>query len=525
MDTGKTSVIHIGLVGGGEFCTEILEKTSSVYAEEEIYAPFFLAVADPDPHSPGMQLADQLGLLTFTDYHQLYDPRYNINLIIILTPEEAILHDILQTRPDRIRILSYPVFHIFWQAISREERQLRERTREMETLVNGITDFILVINPDMSITDVNESFLQKMGYTRDQVIGRKCYQVYHGFDHPCEGRPETCPLREAVHNKREVRRIQKRVLPDGETRFYEVSIHPIWEKRGKIAKFIHISRDITQQRREEEEITRRLEQMVEDRTRQLKETHEKLLHQDKMSSLGKLSASVVHEINNPIAGILNLTMLMKRIMSEQALSPKDIEQFKLYLNLMETETRRTSRIVSNLLAFSRQSKMEMKRVDINRLIDQTLLINANLLMIAGVKIEKHLSPDLPELIGSEDQLLQVFMNLVSNAAQAMESKENGVLSIKTSFSSKQNAILIQIEDSGVGIPEKDMSRLFEPFFTTKKGKGVGLGLSVAYGIIQEHRGSIYVQSKIGAGTTFQVKLPVRSSIDEASREGDQREHR
>jgi PAS domain S-box-containing protein len=232
MDTGKTSVIHIGLVGGGEFCTEILEKTSSVYAEEEIYAPFFLAVADPDPHSPGMQLADQLGLLTFTDYHQLYDPRYNINLIIILTPEEAILHDILQTRPERIRILSYPVFHIFWQAISREERQLRERTREMETLVNGITDFILVINPDMSIADVNESFLQKMGYTRDEVIGRKCYQVYHGLDHPCEGRPETCPLREAVQNKHEIRRIQKRVLPDGETRFYEVSIHPIWEKRG-----------------------------------------------------------------------------------------------------------------------------------------------------------------------------------------------------------------------------------------------------------------------------------------------------
>jgi signal transduction histidine kinase len=146
-------------------------------------------------------------------------------------------------------------------------------------------------------------------------------------------------------------------------------------------------------------------------------------------------------------------------------------------------------------------------------------------MIAGVKIEKHLSPHLPNLIGSEDQLLQVFMNLVSNAAQAMESKDNGVLSIKTNYSSRQNAILIQIEDTGVGIPEKEMSRLFEPFFTTKKGKGVGLGLSVAYGIIQEHGGSIYVQSKIGEGTTFHVKLPVRSSIEEVSREGDQRELR
>jgi signal transduction histidine kinase len=244
-----------------------------------------------------------------------------------------------------------------------------------------------------------------------------------------------------------------------------------------------------------------------------------------MSSLGKLSASVVHEINNPIAGILNLTMLMKRIISEQALSPKDIEQFKLYLNLMETETRRTSRIVSNLLAFSRQSRMEMKRVDINRLIEQTLLINANLLMIAGVKIEKELSPDLPDLTGSEDQLLQVFMNLVSNAVQAMESKDNGVLTIKTSYSSKPNAILIQIQDMGVGIPEKDMSRLFEPFFTTKKGKGVGLGLSVAYGIVQEHGGSINVQSKTGEGTTFNVKLPVGTSVEEASPEGGQRELR
>jgi two-component system, NtrC family, sensor kinase len=192
---------------------------------------------------------------------------------------------------------------------------------------------------------------------------------------------------------------------------------------------------------------------------------------------------------------------------------------------METETRRTGRIVSNLLAFSRQSKMEMKSVNINRLIEQTLLINANLFMIAGVKIEKHLCPDLPDSIGSEDQLLQVFMNLVSNAAQAMESCDGGVLRIQTDFSSKPNAILIQIADTGVGIPEKDMSRLFEPFFTTRKGKGVGLGLSVAYGIIQEHGGSIYVQSKIGEGTTFHVKLPVRSSIDEASREGGQRELR
>jgi C4-dicarboxylate-specific signal transduction histidine kinase len=301
-------------------------------------------------------------------------------------------------------------------------------------------------------------------------------------------------------------------MPDGEKRYYEVNIYPIWEKDGKIQKFIHISRDITQHKKEEAEITHRLEQMVEDRTRQVKETHEKLLHQDKMSSLGKLSASVVHEINNPIAGILNLILLMQRIAEEETIGQSQIDQFKQYLRLMETETRRTSRIVSNLLAFARQSKMEPKRVSLNRLIEQTLFLNSNLLKIDGVKVENKLDPDIPDLLGSEDQLQQVFMNLVSNATEAMETTGGGVLSIEASHVLSEDSLQINLRDTGPGIPQENIPKLFEPFFTTKKkGKGVGLGLSVAYGIIQEHGGSIYVKSELGEGTTFQVTLPLRSA--------------
>jgi two-component system, NtrC family, sensor kinase len=522
MATEKPSIIHIGLVGGGEFCTEILKKTTSVYAQDEIYAPF-LAVADSDSQSPAMVLADELGLLTFTDYHQLYDPRYNINLIIILTPDETILRDILQTRPERIRILSYHVFQIFWKAIGNEERKLRQRTEEMETILNGIQDFILVINPDMSIVEANESFLQKMGYSRSEVIGRKCYEVYHRNEQLCQLANNACPLNKVIREQRLDRQIQKRELPNGDVLYYEVSIFPIWEKSGKISRFIHISRDITQQRQQDEEITQRLEKMVEERTRQLKETHAKLLHHDKMASLGKLSASVVHEINNPIAGILNLIILMKRIIAENSLDPKDIKQFNFYLNLMETETRRTSRVVSNLLAFSRQSKMEMKPVDINRLLEQTLVLNSNLLKIASVKVQKRMDPSLPNIVGSEDQLKQVFMNLISNAAQAMEPKEGGVLRIETSLSTKEPGVMVKIKDSGIGIPEEDIPRLFEPFFTTRKRKGVGLGLSVVYGIIQDHGGSIYVKSKVGEGATFSVKLPIHPPSPQVHPEGGRRE--
>ena len=281
------------------------------------------------------------------------------------------------------------------------------------------------------------------------------------------------------------------------------------EKDGKILRFIEISRDITDRKKEEEEITHRLEHMVEERTLQLKETHEKLLHQDKMASLGKLSASVVHEINNPIAGILNLLMLLKRIIEEGPVNKEEIQQFNQYLNLMETETRRIGRIVSNLLAFSRQSKMRVKHVDLNRIIEKTLFLNSNLLKINGIKVEKDLGRDLPDIMGSEDQLQQVFMNLVSNAAEAMDSPEEGVLRVETEHSLKNNSVVARVRDTGMGISKENRAALFEPFFTTKKkGKGVGLGLSVVYGIIEDHKGSINVESEVGRGTTFVVELPL-----------------
>ena len=507
----KHTIINIALVGGGSLCKEILEKTTYLYKKEGLDAPI-LAVADPDPESPGMALANELGLATFLDYHELYEPRYDINLIIILTPDEGLLKNILETRPPRIRIMAYHVFEVFWNAIAFQERRWRERTEEMETILNGIQNLISVISPDMEILDVNAEFLKQVGCSREEVIGRKCWEVFQRRSEVCEEESFVCPLKEAVRTKRPTHQVMTREKSNGESSYLEVSVYPIWEKEGKISKFIDISRDVTEHKREEEEMTRRLEEMVEERTRELKETHNKLLHQDKMASLGKLSASVVHEINNPIAGILNLIMLQKRIIQEEAIKDKAINRFGEYLSLMETETRRISQIVSNLLAFSRQSRMEMKSLNLNQLIDKTLLLSANLLKIDGVKVEKRLDPNLPDLVGSEDRLQQVFMNFISNAAEVMETNGGGVLKIATEHSLQEGKIFVSFRDTGTGIASENLSRVFEPFFTTKKkGKGVGLGLSVAYGIIQEHGGSIDVKSKVGKGTTFKIEFPLNRS--------------
>ncbi|MFZ5570200.1 MAG: ATP-binding protein [Thermodesulfobacteriota bacterium] len=514
--TKKTlRIINIALVGGGSFCGEFLKKSTLDYRRE--ISARIVAVSDPDENAPGILLAGELGIKTETDYTTFYDPAYRIDLIILMTPDPEILEDILANKPGNIRLLSFQTFEILWTAIGLEEKKLRERTKEIETIIDGIQDFIMVMKPTMEVIEVNQSFLSKMGYSREEVIGCKCYEIYHKIDKPCESSQMDCPLQDVIRNKRQCRQVQTRLMPNGETRYYEVNIYPIWEKDGKISKFIHISRDITQHKQEEAEITRRLEEMVEERTSQLRETHAKLLHQDKMASLGKLSASVVHEINNPIAGILNLIVLMKRMITEGALEKADIDRFNQYLILMETETRRTSRIVSNLLAFSRQSKMERKQVDINQLIEKTLFLNSNLLKIDGAKIVTSLDPGLPEVLGSEDQLLQVFMNVISNAAEAIETAGGGVLTISTTTDRREGAVIAEFTDTGIGIPRENLPNIFEPFFTTKKkGKGVGLGLSVAYGIIEEHDGTISVDSEAGRGTTFLIQLPLKPSEKRSS---------
>ena len=375
--------------------------------------------------------------------------------------------------------------------------------KEIEAILSGIKDFVLIISPEREILETNAAFLNHIGCAREDVIGRKCFEVLKEDTRKPSNCHNICPLEEVIKNKRRCQIELTRLDSDNKPRYTELTIFPIWEKKGKIAKFVEISRDITQRKLDEDHLVK----MVKERTRQLKETHERLLHQDKMASLGKLSSSVVHEINNPVAGILNLVLLSKRILKEDIIDQKTIDHFLRYLELMETETRRISRIVSNLLVFARQSKIELVKFDVNDLIEQTLILNSNLLKINHIRIIEELEHNLPLVSGSEDQLKQVLMNLISNAVESMSTSKTKRLTIKTFSKKDQKAIGLQIKDTGSGIPEGTASNIFEPFFTTKKkGKKVGLGLSIVYGIIQEHGGTIYMDSPPGKRTCFSITL-------------------
>ncbi len=520
MGDESSSLLRIGIIGAGELAREVLERTGIACPPPELKVKY-VAIADPAPDKPAIGTAGSIGLKVFSDYRALYDPELDIHLIFILSRDENIAKDVLKNKPEHIRVMTRPVFMQLFSSVRTEEDKWRVRSREMETILNGIQDFILVITPDQRITEVNEAFLVKMGYTRRQVIGRKCHEVFQKANQPCNSGKPFCPVKEAIRHKGPSQQIVTRVDHNGELRYNEVSIYPLFSVDGHVMKFIEVSRDITDKKKEQEEITRRLEKMVEERTKALEETHAKLMHSDKMASLGKLSASVVHEINNPIAGILNLILLMKRISGEGDPTPYEMRKFSHYLNLMETETRRISRIVFNLLTFSRHSRIELKKTNINKIIENTLFLNSNLLKINGVNVETELDPGLPEILGSEDHLQQVVMNLISNAAEALETKGGGTLAIRTKVVDGGKTICATFEDNGPGIAEEHLPSLFEPFFTTKKkGKGVGLGLSVVYGIVENHGGTIEVDSKEGGGTVFLVRLPLIGELKQDDGHGE-----
>jgi two-component system NtrC family sensor kinase len=253
--------------------------------------------------------------------------------------------------------------------------------------------------------------------------------------------------------------------------------------------------------------TQELEDKVELRTRELKSAHQKLLQSDRLASLGQLAASVAHEINNPVAGVLNLAKLMERLLREDGVPPERLADFRRYLGQIVSETTRVGRIVGDLLAFSRRSSPHHGETNLNQVVTSTLSLVSHKLKLANVEVDLQLDPGLPVVYCDRSQMQQVVLNLVLNAAEAMQPHGKGTLRIETT--AKDGDAILRVQDDGEGIPAEVLPRIFDPFFTTKpEGKGVGLGLAVTYGIIQAHQGDIEVSSRPGQGTVFTIRLPL-----------------
>jgi len=367
---------------------------------------------------------------------------------------------------------------------------LEERNRAQQYLnIAGV--IIVALNEKGQVTLINKRGTEVLGYAEEDIIGKNWFDLCV----PEETREKVKEIfRKLMAEKVKVAEYHENpILTRGvEERIIAWHNTIVRDKTGNIIGTLSSGEDITERKRTEAE----------------------LLRSEKLASVGQLAAGVAHEVNNPLAGILIYIKLLLKRYKQNKLQTEDT---KKQLEKIGKETERCSRIIKNLLDFSRQTEVTLRPVDINKVIEATFEIIGHQISLDNIRTEEKLCPSLPLIQVDFDQIQQALMNIMLNAAQAMP--DGGDLTITTSVAkgvkignSIRDAIRIDISDTGVGIPKENLDKLFTPFFTTKeKGKGVGLGLSVVHGIIERHHGKITIESNPVDGTTFSIYLGI---IDE-----------
>ena len=263
-----------------------------------------------------------------------------------------------------------------------------------------------------------------------------------------------------------------------------------------------------------DEWNKTLENRISEKTEELQSAQKQIVNAERMASIGKLAATVAHEINNPLSGILTYAkLLLKQVRNAKGpgLKPETTTQ---YLEVIASESARCGEIVKNLLQFARQSTVNLQPNSLNELIRQSLRLVQHKIDLMNLQTMLRLNETLPLVICDAQLIQQALVALIINACEAMPAGE-GILEICTQLSMEKSAVEVAIRDNGIGMDEETQKHIFEPFFTTKEqGKGVGLGLAVVYGIVQQHSGTIEVQSSPGKGTTFFIRLPLRTKDEQ-----------
>ncbi|MDZ4241929.1 MAG: ATP-binding protein, partial [Candidatus Omnitrophota bacterium] len=240
---------------------------------------------------------------------------------------------------------------------------------------------------------------------------------------------------------------------------------------------------------------------------EIRDRQEQLIESEKLSALGRLAAGVAHEINNPMTSILGYSQLSEKMLSKESMDPASIRECFEFIKIVESEAIRCQSIVQTLLQFGRKKEQKMSLVDINQVVEASLVIAKFHIKRSSIEIQKDLAGGLPKTTADQHQLQQVFLNMIINARDAMENS-GGILRISTR--AQEGWISVKFADTGCGIPPDKIDEIFKPLYTTKgEGKGTGLGLSVTQDIIEAHQGAIDVESEVGKGTMFTIRLPVR----------------
>ena len=356
------------------------------------------------------------------------------------------------------------------------EKRLYQQQEFARRLVDSFPDLIFVVDSNRRYTYVSGKVQEVLGYDSSEAVG----MVFGERTHPEEREQLMAMLGDLLEGRRSFGSIEVQVRHKlGEWRRLRCNLSPLADENGKTEGVVISGRDVTE----------------------LKRLEEQLIQAEKLAAMGQMLAGVAHELNNPLTAILGVSELLRD-------RPSVDESTKRQLEMTHRQARRAARIVQNLLEFSRPASPQKKPLDLNSVIDRTLQLHEHSLRRNNIEVDFRPYPGLPAIVGDANQLIQIFLNLVSNAEQAIrEVRPSGRIQIRLGQAGMR--VFVTVQDDGMGIKPEALPKLFDPFFTTKRpGGGTGLGLSICMSIVREHGGNIEAETLPVGGAAFTVFLPI-----------------
>ncbi|HOW43268.1 MAG TPA: ATP-binding protein [Candidatus Omnitrophota bacterium] len=372
------------------------------------------------------------------------------------------------------------------------ENRIRESEEKYRTLVESLQQAIVTVDRNGVVLFLNNEGAKELGGKPADYIGKTMHEIF-----PQEYADNQLKWVQQVIDSDQGMTGESETIVGGRKRWYQTSIQPLKHHSGMITVALVVANDISERKQ--------AEQALQEAYKKLQDTQQQLIHSSKMTAMGQLAAGISHELNQPLTGI--------RGFAQVALL--DIEpQHKVRADLQKIvdQTERMEKIIQNVRSFARKTDFKVQACDLNRAVEDSLSLLKAQLKVHNIRMRVELQPDLPHVLGDLNQLQQVLINLITNARDAIESvkrPEPGEILVRTVGLQQAHAAQLQVADNGCGIPQEQMESIFNPFFTTKSPSGgLGLGLSIVYRIIENHKGSISVESVVGKGTTFTILLPV-----------------
>ena len=376
------------------------------------------------------------------------------------------------------------------QVIQRTE-ELSRSEKKYRRVFEGSMDMIFILDGDARFLDINQAGLTSLGYAaKEELVEALDFRSF--FVHETDFSAFMNDLRENGFVRDRECRLRS---SEGSELFVLLSATARTDGQSGITTYEAIAKDVTARLLMEKQLQRA----------------------DKLASLGQISTGIAHEINNPLGVMLGYTQLLLRE------SPAGTQAYD-DLRIIEKHARNCKAVVDDLLKFSRGTRTNKTAIDVNQCVQEVLSLVSHQFELDKITLETGLDPHLPTLVADGEKIKQVFMNLLMNARQAIQ--RSGGISVATWADPAEKCIRISITDTGCGIPDEVMDKIFDPFFTTKPvGEGTGLGLSVSYGIIQDHNGRIEAHSEVGRGSTFTVVLPLTpGTASQGAAPSEQRGH-